>query len=193
MLKCPYYGLWKVHILVLGVPNNRLTCTQSHKYFHCHNMHLFFTLLSQRLPTDSFNGSFSQTPPFRDANLLWLVSFHHACNAWKSSVCERSATLCTAKPLFLPLQKCHLAAKNYLHFYSDQWEKTNKWAGNMLMFHVDINMKRLGIRFKNNLFQWFRVDSFFWEKIALYMCTFRCNTLQNVFIHLELCYTLYER
>ncbi len=30
-LKCPYYGLWKVHILVLGVPNNRLTCMQGQK------------------------------------------------------------------------------------------------------------------------------------------------------------------
>ncbi len=33
----------------------------------------------------------------------------------------------------------------------DQCEKTNKWAGNMLMFHVDVNMKWLGIRFKKLL------------------------------------------
>ncbi len=39
----------------------------------------------------------------------------------------------------------------------------NKWVGNMLMFHVDVNMKRLGIHFKNDSFKWFRVDSFFWE------------------------------
>ncbi len=31
LLKCPYYGLWKVHISVLGVPNNRLTCMQCQK------------------------------------------------------------------------------------------------------------------------------------------------------------------
>ncbi len=31
ILKCPYYGLWKIHILVLGVPNNRLTCMQGQK------------------------------------------------------------------------------------------------------------------------------------------------------------------
>ncbi len=30
LLKCPYYGLWKVHILVL-VPNNRSTCMQGQK------------------------------------------------------------------------------------------------------------------------------------------------------------------
>ncbi len=29
----------------------------------------------------------------------------------------------------------------------------NKWAGNMLMFHFDINIKRLKICFKNDSFQ----------------------------------------
>ncbi len=72
-----------------------------------------------------------------------------------------------------------------LHFHSDQREKTNKWAGNM--FHVDVNMKRLGISFKNDSVQWFRVDSFFYT-----WCTFRFNTFQDVFIHVELCYTRHE-
>ncbi len=47
--------------------------------------------------------------------------------------------------------------------------------------------------FKNDSFQWFRVDSFFWETITLYTCTFIFKTLQDVFIHLEMCYTLHER
>ncbi len=34
-----------------------------------------FTLFAQRLPNDSLNDSFFQTPPSRDANLLWLVDF----------------------------------------------------------------------------------------------------------------------
>ncbi len=34
-----------------------------------------FTLLVQRLPNDSLNDSFFQTPPLRDANLQWLVDF----------------------------------------------------------------------------------------------------------------------
>uniref|UniRef100_A0A673FNL1 3-ketoacyl-CoA thiolase, mitochondrial-like n=1 Tax=Sinocyclocheilus rhinocerous TaxID=307959 RepID=A0A673FNL1_9TELE len=38
----------------------------------------------------------------------------------------------------------------YYRSKSDQHEKTNNWAGNMLMFHVEVNMKRLGIRFKND-------------------------------------------
>ncbi len=41
-----------------------------------------------------------------------------------------------------------------LDFHSDQYEKTNKQVGNMLLltFHVDVNM-RLGIHFKNNTFK----------------------------------------
>ncbi len=54
---------------------------------------------------------------------------------------------------YFTLQKRHLVAKNEFAFNSDQHKNTNKWAGNMLMFHVDINMKRLGIRFKNDSFQ----------------------------------------
>ncbi len=42
VLTCPYYGLWKVHILVLGVPNNRLTCMQSKiTLSFSYNMHLY--------------------------------------------------------------------------------------------------------------------------------------------------------
>ncbi len=37
----------------------------------------------------------------------------------------------------------------------------------MLMFRIDVNMKRLGIRCKNHSFLWFRVDSFFWETLGL--------------------------
>ncbi len=40
------------------------------------------------------------------------------------------------------------SGKEWMHFHSDQRENTNKWA-NMLMLHVDVNMKRFGIRFKN--------------------------------------------
>ncbi len=88
-----------------------------------------------------------------------------------------------------------------LHFHSDQRENwlmvkfsqvctCNNWAGNMLIFHVDVNMKRLGIRFKNDTFKWFRVDSVFWETMTLNTVHFQ---ISNVFIHLELCYTLHER
>ncbi len=60
-----------------------------------------------------------------------------------------------------------------MNFHSDQRKKTNKWAGNMLMFHVDVNRKRLGIRFKNNFIQWFSIDILFWETITLYTTQFQ--------------------
>ncbi len=45
-LKSPYYGLWKVHILVLGVPNNKLTCMQGQKILSfSYNMHLLLPYL----------------------------------------------------------------------------------------------------------------------------------------------------
>ncbi len=47
-------------------------------------------------------------------------------------------------------------------------QKRQQVGGNMLMFDIDVNLKRLGIGFKNDSFQWFRVDSFFWEIITLY-------------------------
>ncbi len=41
-LKCSYYGLWEVYILVLGVRNNRLICMQGQKTLSLsYKMHLF--------------------------------------------------------------------------------------------------------------------------------------------------------
>ncbi len=51
--------------------------------------------------------------------------------------------------------------------------KDQQLGGQYLMFHVDVNMKRLEIRFKNDSFQWFRVDSFFWETVTLYTVHFQ--------------------
>ncbi len=71
-LKCPYYGQWKVHILVLGVPNNMLTCMQGQKTLSLSSAFIF-TLFAQQYPNDSLNDSSFQTPPLRDAKLRWLV------------------------------------------------------------------------------------------------------------------------
>ncbi len=51
---------------------------------------------------------------------------------------------------YFTLQKRHLVAKNEFTFSFRQ--KTNKWAGNMLMFHVDINMNDLGFVLKTTRF-----------------------------------------
>ncbi len=67
------------------------------------------------------------------------------------TACERSAALCTALPG--KLQKRHLVAKNEFAFSFRPTRKDQQETSNMLMFHVDVNMKRLGIRFKNDSFQ----------------------------------------
>ncbi len=96
---------------------------------------------------------------FLKVPLLWVMkgsclgfgSPQNACNAWQISICECSAALCTAlpgKPLFLLLQKQHLVAKNEFAFSFRPMRKDQQVGGNMLIFHVDVNMKRLGIRFK---------------------------------------------
>ncbi len=88
MLKCPYYGLWKVHILVLGVPNNRLTCMQGQKILSLsYNMHLFLPYLLNDSQTIRSSIHFSKpllcvTLICGDWSDLVSFSFHHACNAW---------------------------------------------------------------------------------------------------------------
>ncbi len=42
-------------------------------------------------------------------------------------------------------------------------------------------MKRLGIRLKNDSFQWFSVDSFFWETITLYTVHFQISNFVRCF------------
>ncbi len=77
------------------------------------------------------------------------------CSDWSISFkAERSVTLCTALP------------------WKQSYKSGNKWAGNMLMFHVDVKQGLVlkTTRFNDSestlsviqsrLFQWFRVDSF---------------------------------
>ncbi len=142
--------------MVLGVPNNKLTCMQGQKTLVL-KYAFIFTLLAQRLPNDSLNDSFFQTPPFGLRLSDWS-HFHVIMPVTPDKAAFVSAVLiCVQRyqgnPLFSPLQKWHLVAKNEFAFSFRTKQKTNKWAGNMLMFHVDLNMKRLGIRFKNDLFQ----------------------------------------
>ncbi len=86
--------------------------------------------------------------------------------------------------------KAHLVAKNEFAFSFRPTCKSSfprrarvqQVGSNMLMFQTAWDS------FINDSFQWFRVDSFFWEKITL----FRLNTLQDVFIHLELLHTAWK-
>ncbi len=139
-LKVPLLWVMKSSYLVLGVPNNRLTCMQGQKTLSLsYSMHLFFTLLAQRLPKDSLNDLFFQTPPLHDMMLI--------CSDWS----------------------------DWSHFH----------------FIKPVMPDKAGLWEQCCFVQWLRVDSFFWESITSY--TFKFKTLQDVFIHLELCYTLHER
>ncbi len=60
------------------------------------------------------------------------------------------------------------------------------------MFDVDVNMKRLGIRFKNDSFQWFRLDSFYWETVTLYTMHFQIYNFVGCLIHVELLHTAWK-
>ncbi len=64
----------------------------------------------------------------------------------------------------------------------------------MLMFHVDVNMKRLGLRLvlKKTLFNDSESTLSFKRQQLYTLFTFRFKPLQDVFIYLELCYTLHE-
>ncbi len=74
---CPYYGLWKVHILVLGVTNNRLTCMQGQKTLSLsYNMHLFLPYLLNDSQTIHSTIHFSK--PLLYVTLIcsdWSISF----------------------------------------------------------------------------------------------------------------------
>ncbi len=85
---------------------------------------------------------------------FWSISF-------KAVFCEHSPALCTAlRGNRYLLQKAAPSGKEWICILFSQTNAKNKfsqvcacnkWVANMLIFHVDVNMKRLGIRFKNDV------------------------------------------
>ncbi len=147
-----YFWFWES-------PTSGLHACKIKKHFHFLTIWFILTSLGQRIQNDSLNDSFCFKPLLRGPPICgdwsdWSIPF--------KAVFVGSTALCTALPgkqLFLTPQKQHL-----------------KWVGNVLMFHVDVNMQLLGIRFINDSFQWFRADSFFWETITLYTVHFQIKT-----------------
>ncbi len=154
-------------------------------------MDLYFTLFAQQLPNNSFNDWFFQTAPLRDVTLI--------CGYWSdfiwSGVCELSAALCTTiigETAIYNAPKAVPSGKEWISIFIQTNTKIkfprsaarNKWAGNILMFHVDVN--GLGFVLKMTPFN----DSETTLSFETW-CTFRFKTLKDVFIHLELCYTLH--
>ncbi len=186
MLKCPYYGLWKVYILVLGVPNNRLTCMQGQKI-----LSFICILLCSMTPK-----RFIFTKP--------LLCMTLVCGDWSDGRFHFHFIM----PVMLCLQryrgnsyfnapKAAPSGKEWISIFIQTNAKSNfprsalnKWAGNMLMFHVDVNLNLLGICFKNHSFQWFRLfllrDNNFihsalsdWKLCRMFSFTKSCYTLHN--------------
>ncbi len=158
--------------LGFGSPNNRLTCTQGQKTLSLsYNRHLCLPYLLND----------SQT-----INLaLCVMLICGDCLISFKAVFVSSVPLCV-KPFpgnsYFNAPKGHLVA-----FYSDQHENqlfpglSRQLVGNMLMCHVNVNVKRLGIYLKNDSFQWFRFDSFFWETITLYTVHFQIYNFAGCF------------
>ncbi len=95
-------------------------------------------------------------------------------------ICEQ-CYLCTALP-WKQLQKRHLVAKNEFAFSFRPTRKDQQVGGE---YANDSCWCQTGIGFKNDLFQWFRVDSFFWENNFIHGALSDL-TLADVFIHLHL-------
>ncbi len=100
-----------------------------------YNMHLFLPYLLNDSQTIHSTIHFSK--PLLCVTLIcgdWSISFKAVF------VIVSSADLCKAITGETDIFNAPTAAPS-----------GNKWAGNMLMFHFDVNMKRLGIRIKKRL------------------------------------------
>ncbi len=123
-LKCPYYGL-KGSYFGFGSRQQQFDMHgRWKKHFHFLIISICVYLICSMTPKRFAQRIIFPNPSFawRDANLRWLVDFI------KHSVCE-----------LLTLQKQHLVARNE---FVCSFKPTGKdpWVGNMLMFHVDIDM-----------------------------------------------------
>ncbi len=110
-----------------------------------------FTLFAHRLPNKSLNDSFFQTSPLRDANLRWLVDFIMPVMPDKGQCCFVYSV--TEETAILMLQKRHLVAKNEFAFSCRPTPKSSFLRSARATSGRAMN--RLGIRFKNDSFQWF--------------------------------------
>ncbi len=142
----PLLWVMKGSYFGFGIPNNRLTWMQGQKTLSLsYYMHLFCL---PYLLNDSFFG------PLLCVTLI--------CGDW-----SQFHFISPDKAAFV------MWAKNSKMNLQSSFRPTEQWADNMLMFHVEVNTKGLGIRLTKDSLQWFRVDSFFWETITLYTLHFQ--------------------
>ncbi len=120
--------------MVLGVPNNRLTCMQGQKTLSfSYNMHLFYLICS------TTPKRFAQRLIFPNPFLcLTLI-----CSDWSDAVFVRQCCFVysvTGETAIFNPPKVHLVAKNEFAFSFRPTRKSSFQAGNMLKFHVDVNL-----------------------------------------------------
>ncbi len=69
--------LWVMKDFIFWIWDSTTTgwhaCKVKKTHSFSYNMHFIFTLIAQRLPNDSLNDSFFQTPPLHHANQRWWV------------------------------------------------------------------------------------------------------------------------
>ncbi len=169
-MKGSYFGF--------GSPQQQVDMhARSKKLSFSYNMHLFFPYLLNDSQMIGSTIHFSKP-------LLCVTLIYGDWSDWSISykaVFVRMCTAVTGETAIFNAPKAAPSGKELICIFIQTNVKikfsqvcaNNKWAGNMLMFHVDINMKRLGIHFNNDSFQWFGVDSFFWETITLYTVHFQ--------------------
>ncbi len=111
LLKCPYYG-YESSYFGFGSPQQQVDMhARSKKHFHCLKICIYFFLFCSRLPNGSFNDSFFQTPPLRDANLRWLV--------WWPSLLAHSSVINTQTAMVYALAQCRNALIKHCSLYTN--------------------------------------------------------------------------
>ncbi len=155
-------------------PNNRFTCMQGQKTLSLsYNMHLFLPYLLNDSQTIRSTIHFSK--PLLCVKLIcgdWSIGliFISSClwclikqHLWAQCCFVYSVTGETA---ILPAPKAAPSGKEWICIFIQTNAKrptSGRQYANVSCF----------IRFKNDSFQWFRVNSFFWETITLYMVHFQ--------------------
>ncbi len=116
-LKCLYYGLWKVNILVLGSPTTGWHACKVKKHFHFLIICIYFYLICSTTPKRLI---------FPNPSSVWRYSaligrFHLKQCLWAQCYFVYSVTVETA-----------------IFNATKVTPSGNKWAGNMLMIDVDV-------------------------------------------------------
>ncbi len=169
MLKCPYYGLWKVHILVLGIPNNRLTCMQGQKTLSfSYNTHLFLPYLL--IDSQTIRSTINFSKPLFSVTLIcgdWSISF--------KAVFVSSVLLCVQcyrGNRYFNAPKAAPSGKEWICIFIQTKTKRPTSGGQYANISFDVKWNGLGFVLKR-LVSMIQSRLFLWETITLYTLHFK--------------------